>query len=79
MDETNDTAGRVRAAAQALWQIRLEQPFWRHTGGLVVESIPSGSLAETRRDAGRVAAIAASLHRLREAELAGARSFRSPR
>ena len=57
-------AGVVHAAAEALWQIKLESPYTRASTGLAVTHIPPGSLVEAERDASRVRSIAATLQGL---------------
>lgn len=48
---------RVRAAAEALWQIKLENPYTRFASGLEVTSIPSGSHQDAVNDAARATVI----------------------
>jgi uncharacterized protein (DUF885 family) len=56
-----DPADVVRAAAQSLWELRLEDPYTRASNGLQVTSLPSGSLEEAEADAARARAIAQTL------------------
>ena len=54
-------AAAVNAAAEALWQIKLESPFVRAANGMPVTHIPSGALTEAEHDASRAQALAATL------------------
>lgn len=54
-------AEAVRAAAQALWDLRLADPYTRASNGMEVLSLPSGSLEEAEADATRASAIEATL------------------
>ena len=60
----------VRAAAAALWQIKLESPFVRASTGLPVTRIPAGSVDEAQHDADRARGIADSLRGVGEEQLA---------
>lgn len=51
----------VAAAAQALWQLELENPMMRLMCGLPVTHMPAGTFDEAARDAGRARSIAASV------------------
>jgi uncharacterized protein (DUF885 family) len=55
-------AERVRAAADALWQIKLEHPYLRLANGLPVDSLPAGSQEEARHDASRATQLLDSLN-----------------
>ena len=50
-------ARHVRATAEALWQIKLENPYTRFASGLEVTSIPAGSLEEAANDASRATTL----------------------
>lgn len=52
---------RLADAAQALWNLELEQPLMRLLCGLPVTQIPAATLDQAARDAGRARSIAASV------------------
>ncbi len=54
-------ADTVRAAAEDLWQLKLESPYTRASTGLPVTHIPAGTLDEAEHDASRAQAIADTL------------------
>ena len=54
----------IHAAAEALWQIKLENPYLRHASGLEVESLQAGSREEAQAEAARATSLAATLENI---------------